>query len=445
VGVHVLICAALILAALLSGSASAQEVADTIRIQTRVVFLDALVKEKKTGVPITSLAPENFEVYDDGKVRPISYFTRQGEARKPLALVLILDLREDGAGRFLRHSEILKAMADELAKLPANDEVAILAINVDSGNAPGELIRDGKAIWLTGFTKDRARIASALSEVPSLIDIDDPDWEKDKAKHKAEEPKQIKPESETVANVPPKTEPTLDPKSADSSKQEVLETKTIKGKSGAVITRTVMKDGSINVKRVSSSGRVTVAINDIYDLSAAVIDATQYAQKERPNFQPSLIWLSDGIVPVFFEDRDVTEQSLIRQNVIFNSLTVELRTLFKFLLPIAKPVGNWVGMSFYGTAKRLALQTGGEAVRVSRPKDYAIGLSKIVGNLTARYTLGFTLEEAEKDDGRLHSLDVRVKAVDEKGKTRKLSVSTRKGYYMSTPPTTEIASQSPPQ
>ena len=95
--------------------ASAQEVADTIRIRTRVVFMDALVKDKKTGTPISDLTPENFELFDDGKPRAISYFTRDGHARKPLAMVIILDCREDGAGRFLKRPEILKAMADELA------------------------------------------------------------------------------------------------------------------------------------------------------------------------------------------------------------------------------------------------------------------------------------------------------------------------------------------
>ena len=65
-----------------------------------------------------------------------------------------------------------------------------------------------------------------------------------------------------------------------------------------------------------------------------------------------------------------------------------------------------------------------------RYRTFDAGLGKIVGNLTARYSLGFTLAEEEKDDGRLHSLDVRVKAQDDKGKTRKLVVSARQGYYM---------------
>src|SRR5215218_9622746 len=111
-------------------SIGAQEVEDTIRIKTRVVFLDALVKDKKTNLPISNLAQENFQVLDNGKPRAISYFTREGQARKPLALVLVIDLREDGAGRFMKEAPIVKAMESELAKLPPEDEVAILATNI---------------------------------------------------------------------------------------------------------------------------------------------------------------------------------------------------------------------------------------------------------------------------------------------------------------------------
>ena len=56
---------------------------------------------------------------------------------------------------------------------------------------------------------------------------------------------------------------------------------------------------------------------------------------------------------------------------------------------------------------------------------------QFIGNLTARYSLGFTLAEDENDDGRMHQLEVRVKAPDEKGKKRKLQVTSRQGYYMS--------------
>ena len=130
-----------------SNHVGAQEVAETIRVNTRVVFMDALVKDKRTGVPIADLTPENFEIFDDGNARPISYFTREGQARKPLALVLILDLRDSGAGRYLKRPEVLKVVADELAKLSPLDEVAILAMDLN-----GE---DEKRLWLSGFTRDQ--------------------------------------------------------------------------------------------------------------------------------------------------------------------------------------------------------------------------------------------------------------------------------------------------
>ena len=386
-----------LIAALSFVSINAQEVEDTIKIKTRVVFLDALVKDKKTNLPISNLTPENFEVLDDGKPRAISYFTREGQARKPLALILILDLREDGAGRFLKQPEILKAMENELAKLPPGDEVAIMAMDM------GE---DEERFWLTQFTNDRATIAAALARVPALC-------------------------GPNTAGLPEGAERITHVVQGEGKPEDIIETETIRGRKGGTVTRETRRDGSVNVKRVDKNGKVTIDLGDVYDMAAAVRDATRRAEEVRPNSQPSIVWVSDGIAPIFFEDRDATEQILIRKNVIFNSLTVDMRTLFKFLMPIGKPVAGWLGVSLYGSAKHLAQQSGGEAVKVGRVKDYGTGLSKIIGNLTARYSLGFALAESEIDDGRMHSLEVRVTAKDEKGKNRKLQVSSRQGYYMS--------------
>src|SRR6266702_1104507 len=147
----------------------AQQPTETIRINTRVVFMDALVKDKRTGASISDLAPENFEVFDDGRPRSISYFTSEGQARKPLALILILDLRDDGAGRFLKREEARNAMVEELAKLPPGDEVAILAINLNSVDDKTAAIRNGKAMWLTELTRDPAQLETALARIPALV------------------------------------------------------------------------------------------------------------------------------------------------------------------------------------------------------------------------------------------------------------------------------------
>jgi VWFA-related protein len=406
-------------------SISAQEVADTIRVNTRVVFLDALVKDKRTGVPISDLKPENFEVLDDGKPRTISYFSREGQARKPLALVLILDLRESGAGRYLKRPEVLKVVSDELAKLSPQDEVAILAMDIN-----GE---DEKRLWLSGFTRDPAQLVAALARAPQFIAVDpavaDARGGKTTPTSDADRGSSLTLGSDSSRKEP--QDQSSGPGPGTPQSEDVVDVEVIKGKNGSVIRRTTRKDGSVSVERVNKKGDVTVEFGDIYDLAAAVKDTTRKAKQERPNSQLAIVWVSDGIVPIFFEDRDATEQMLIRSNVIFNSLTAEMRTLFKLLMPIGKPIAGMMGFSVYGTAKRLALQTGGEALKVSRVKDFGTGLSKIIGNLTARYSLGFQLAEDEKDDGRLHNLEVRVKAPDAKGKARKLQVSARKGYYMS--------------
>jgi VWFA-related protein len=422
-----LVWVALLIIPFVVPAASAQEVADTIRVRTRVVFMDALVKDKKTGIAISDLKPENFELFDDGQPRTISYFTSEGQARKPLAIVMILDLRDDGAGRFLKREEVRKAIVEELAKLPPGDEVAILAINLNSVDDKTAAIRNGKAIWLTDFTRDPAQFDAALARVPALVASAS---EADKTAASKPDEKSPARESSGSLTVSTDTTATKPKDSSEAKSNDVLETETIKGKNGAVITRTIKKDGSVNVKRVSKDGKVAIQLDNIYDMAGATRDATHLADEKRPNSQAAIIWLSDGIAPIFYEDRDATEQILLRQNAIFNTLTVDMRTLYKFLLPFGQPLIGWTGLSLAGSAKRLAQQSGGEAVHIGRVSDYGAGLAKIIGNLTARYSLGFALSEQEKDDGRMHELAVRVKALDAKGKQRKLDVSSRRGYYM---------------
>jgi VWFA-related protein len=425
--------AAVLLLGLLSAPAIlAQEVADTIKIRTRVVFMDALVKDKKSGTPITDLKPENFELFDDGKPRTISYFNSEGQARKPLAIVLILDLRDDGAGRFLKRDEVRAAIVDELVKLPPGDEVAILAINLNTVDDKTAAIRNGKATWLTEFTRDRAQLEKALARIPALVAPAPESDKKDADKKDPNSPNRESNASISVSSDPDKNKPEDSAKSSPDKPKEndVLETETIKGKNGAVVTRTIKKDGSVNIARRSSSGKVNFQLDNIYDMAGATRDATHLVEEKRPNSQAAIVWLSDGIAPIFKEDVGATEQILIRQNAIFNTLNVDMRTLYKFLLPLGQPLIGWTGLSLAGGAKHLAQQSGGETVHVSRVKDYGSGLARVIGNLNARYSLGFKLEEAEKDDGRLHELVLRVKATDAKGKQRRIDVSSRRGYYM---------------
>src|SRR4028119_436818 len=93
-----------------SGAAAQEVVAaatqdEGVKVRTRVVFLDALVRDRKTKSFASGLTPENFEVLADGKPRPVSYFTREGDKnRRPLALAVVFDLERLGAGRYMRRT-----------------------------------------------------------------------------------------------------------------------------------------------------------------------------------------------------------------------------------------------------------------------------------------------------------------------------------------------------
>ncbi|MGI9107899.1 MAG: VWA domain-containing protein [Pyrinomonadaceae bacterium] len=427
--------------------AKAQEQDEVVKVRTRVVFLDALVTDRKTKSFAGGLAPENFEVIADGKPRPVSYFTREGDKnRRPLALALVFDLERLGAGRYMRRTEILEAMAAELSKLPAEDEVAVVVLDPNG-------VEDRRE-WLTPFTRNRAQTASAMAVIPALVGAGasgaggeangQPAQEAaerraeqaggvEAAKEENEKPakKEISITVGTKDGVKVETTGGGEDEFKDEQDEEV-EIDYIMDKKGNKIKRIVKPDGALILERTNKDGSTTSDYQEPFDLAAASYEITKRMAAERPNSQAAMVYVTDGIAPVFYAQRDFIESKLLKSNVIFSALVTDMKTGFKFALPILKPLGNLAGISISGSAQHLAKQTGGESVRVRRPADYAKGLSLIVGNLNARYSLGFTLAETEQDDGQMHPLEVRVRARDAKGKERKLEVKARRGYYMPT-------------
>ena len=133
---------------------------DIVRVRTRVVFVDTLVKDKETGAPVADLTRESFEVLADGKLRTLSYFSRVGEGqRQPLALLLVLDLVARDTGEYLRRAEVLESVSRALKKLSPEDEVAVVA----SLGGPGAPLKT-----LTEFTRDRTKMTEALATVRNL-------------------------------------------------------------------------------------------------------------------------------------------------------------------------------------------------------------------------------------------------------------------------------------
>lgn len=145
-----------------SKSKTAQDPAeDVIRVDTRVVFIDALVKDKQAGLPVTGLTRDNFQVLDNGKQRTLTYFTREGDVRRPLALVLCLNIDYIGARRYLDRDDVRASLASALSKLAPEDEVAVMAVWETMG---------GKPIMIAGLTRDRAKAIAALTPPPNAAE-----------------------------------------------------------------------------------------------------------------------------------------------------------------------------------------------------------------------------------------------------------------------------------
>ena len=449
---------------------------EVLQVNTRVVFLDALVTDKKTRSLAQDLTAANFEVRADGQRRDVTYFSREGDAaRRPLALAVIFDVRRNGAGRYLRRADVLEAMAKELSKLPPTDEVAVLVL--DSGGF------DGQREWLSRFTRDRALTTSALASIPKLAE----ETADGRRAVGEEDPRPNRPGSDEAAKADGEDKGDADKKGGDADEAaarerdeqrarereqesvnitvgggnsgissmsltapsvelmkeqledfgknrrrpgEVDEVDKFVDKKGREYTRILMPDGTLVIQHVQKDGTVVADVHNSTTLPRAAFDVTKWIARERPNSQGAILYVTDGITLMPYAERDYLEHRMLKQNASFNALVTDMKTGFKLAKPLLAPLGNLIGLNIYGGASHIAKETGGEALRVRRASDYAEGVARVVGNLNARYGLGFTLAETEVDDGRVHTLEVRARAKDAKGKDRKLEVKTRRGYFM---------------
>ena len=318
---------------------------EIVKIRSRVVFIDTLVKDKKTGASVTDLERENFEVRDDGKSRTLSYFSRAGEGRRrPLALVLVMEMGARDANDYMRRAEVLESIDAALKRLPPEDEVAVMA-NLGGAGTP---LRT-----LTNFTHDRKKIAEALAAVRTLP-MPQPTWYREELEN--------------------------------------------------------------------------------------ILGMVERAAAERPDSQIVVVPVTVVLMPISFADRDKIAARLIRANAFFSPLirdagnaSIKMSHLpGKYPAPprpIFDAIGRLAGWDNYAP-QHIAQQTGGEATSVHQRDDFGVALEKLIADLAARYNLGFTLNENERDDGRMHKLEVKMKARDSSGKERKLLVRARRGYYI---------------
>ncbi len=148
-------CLFIFIAFLLGYAANAQDNAATseapqvLRVNVRLVMVDAQVLSRKTGRAVSSLRAVDFQVYEDGVQQPITSFSQD---ELPLSVVFLFDLTDSVR-------PVLKSLAggalQALKRLKPEDEVAVMVYAAST-----QLLQD--------FTTDRELAAKAIEKASKM-------------------------------------------------------------------------------------------------------------------------------------------------------------------------------------------------------------------------------------------------------------------------------------
>jgi len=126
---------------------------ETIRISSRLVNVDVLVTDRRTGVRLDNLSEEDFEVLDSDRPVKISHFSRGNERERPFALVLFVEVNNS-------IHPILPNLENKLDRallgLQPQDQVAVSVFDPYGFQMLQEL------------TADRGRVLKALDRAEEL-------------------------------------------------------------------------------------------------------------------------------------------------------------------------------------------------------------------------------------------------------------------------------------
>ena len=343
-------------------------VEDIVRVSTRVVFIDTLVRDKKTGAPVTDLPLESFQVLDDDKPRKLSYFSSEGLTRRPLALMLVLDLSTSGI-LYLERPDVMEQIIAALAKLKPEDEIAVMQRWYEPQRAPLSFELNSRLV--ADFTHDRAQTFAALRNVQQF------------------------------------------------AKQNLPQVKIF------FSFKSLFKDAW----KAGIAGAATGMPPPPVIATAApnlenMIDKAPSLARERPGSQVVIMEVTDDFGAEGFGKTRKTAHGLIDSGVTICGMVVKRNTMDKAINITGRIMSPLMGVRFH-TISYYGKQTGGEVETVGRPEEFAHAVDRIVTGLAARYSLGFTLDESERNDDRVHTLEVKVKP---RGTSRKLTVSARRSY-----------------
>ena len=342
---------------------------DVVRVNTRVVFIDTLVRDKKTGAPVTDLSLQSFQVLDDGKPRSLSYFSREGVTRRPLALMLVLDLCTSGI-LYLERPEVMEHIISALAKLKPEDEIGVMQRWYDP---QGPLSFEMRSRVVSGLTRDRAQTFAALRDVQQF------------------------------------------------AKQNLPQVKIFFSfKSGFKEAWKVGIAGAATGMPAGPPPIIITAARDLEDM----IDKAPLVARGRPDSQVVIMEVTDNLGAQTYSNARKTAQALVDSGVTVCGMVVKRNLMDKAVNLTGTIMSPLMGVRFH-TISYYGGKTGGEVETVARPEEFAGGIDKIVSGLAARYSLGFALDESERNDDRVHQLEVKISPG---ATTRKVTISARRSY-----------------
>ncbi len=334
-----LVVLCLSLAACVAPAFSQQDKSDVVRVTSRLVNVDVLVTDKRTGARIDGLKREDFEVTDNGRPVTVTHFSQGADPERPLALVLLINTRNTTKANV---PHLSTALSLALMKLRPEDEVAV--IDYWYGY---ELVQE--------LTRDRAKVLDALSAVAERQD------------HPRPKPKHY-------------------------------------GYGGGGVGQ---------------------------DLATSLLVGVRLVQERLPGAQIALVVIDD--------DLNATPRQLVndtaKQLLVSGATESGLIKVSGWLATTFKPIKHAIDVSHYPTFQArpgenvayYSAQTGGEIISIGED-NYSAALEQVVGDLVARYSLGF-VPDVTRLDGQFHDLKVKVKVPVTLGKARKLVIRARRGYF----------------
>jgi len=341
-------------------------VEDVVRVNTRVVFIDTLVRDKKTGAPVTNLSVESFQVLDDGKPRKLSYFSREGVTRRPLALMLVLDLSTSGI-LYLEKPEVMEHIIAALSRLKPEDEIGVMQRWYEP---QGPLSFEMRSRMVSNLTRDRAQTFAALRDVQQF------------------------------------------------AKQNLPQVKIFF--SFKSLFKEAWKTGIVGAATGMPPPVITTAARDL----EYMIDKAPLLAREHPTSQVVVMEVTDDFGAEGLGKTRKTAHELIDSGVTVCGMVIKRTFMDKGVNLTGSIMSPLMRVRFH-TISYYGKQTGGEVETVGRPEEFAGAVDNIVSGLAARYSLGFTLDESERNDERVHQLEVKLTPRET---TRKLTVSARRSY-----------------